>query len=264
MSLYRIYIDEVGNHDMRVRTVTDPNQQFLTLFGVIVEREQMLHVIQPEMDEIKRRYFQHDPDEPTIFHRKDIVRMRKQFRSLWDEGKRRQFGNTMLDAYKRWQFVAIVVTIDKKAHLAQYGEWHRPPYDYCLQVLMERYVLFLKSKRAAGDVMIEARGKKEDNDLAQAYNTFFMAGSGYVSPDTWQAHLTTRRLKINSKRDNITGLQLADLLAHAAHYDLLHEYGHVRSQTAEYGQEIAKILRQDKYHRSYQGKIAGFGMKMLP
>jgi hypothetical protein len=263
MSLYRIYIDEVGNHDMNVRTVTDPNQQFLTLFGIAVERKHMLDVVQPEMNEIKRHYFQYDPDEPIIFHRKDIVRMRKQFRSLWDAEKRKQFGDTMLDAYERWQYVAIVVTIDKKAHLAQYGEWHHPPYVYCLKVLMERYVLFLRSRRATGDAMIEARGKREDHALAQAYNTFFLTGSSYVSAETWQTHLTTKRLKINPKRDNIAGLQLADLLAHAAHYDLLQEHGLVATQTAEYGQEITRILRQSKYHRSYQGKIAGFGMKIL-
>ena len=112
--------------------------------------------------------------------------------------------------------------------------------------------------------MIEARGKREDNELAQAYNGFFLTGSGYVSSDTWQAHLTTKHLKINPKRDNIAGLQLADLLAHAAHYDVLQEYNHIDVQQAEFGQEIAKILRATKYHRSYQGKIVGFGIKMLP
>lgn len=264
MNLYRIYVDEVGNHDMNSMVVTTTNQQFLTLFGVVVERKQMLNVIQPEMDTIKRQYFQTDPDEPVIFHRKDIVKMTGQFRSLWDTQKRKQFGDTMLNVYARWQYATIGVTIDKKAHLMQYGEWYRPPYVYCLQVLMEQYVLFLKGKKATGDAMIEARGKKEDQELAEAYSKFFLAGSEYVSANTWQTHLTTQNLKINPKRDNIAGLQLADMLAHSAHYHILQEYGYVKVQTAEYGQEIAKILQQEKYHRSSQGKIKGFGMKMLP
>lgn len=264
MNLYRIYIDEVGNHDMNSTVVTTNHQQFLTLFGVVVEREQMLNVIQPEMDTIKRQYFQTDPDDPIIFHRKDIVKMTGQFRSLWDAQKRKQFGDAMLEAYARWQYATIGVTIDKKAHLMQYGEWHQPPYVYCLQVLMERYVLFLKSKNATGDAMIEARGKREDRELDEAYSKFFLAGSGYVSANTWQTYLTTQHLKINPKRDNIAGLQLADMLAHAAHYHILQEYGYIKAQTAQYGQEITKILQQDKYHRSYQGKIKGLGMKMLP
>ncbi len=62
MALYRIYIDEVGNHDMQVKTVTDPNRQYLTLFRVAVEKDYMLNTLQPEMDIIKRMFFQQDPD----------------------------------------------------------------------------------------------------------------------------------------------------------------------------------------------------------
>lgn len=264
MALYRIYIDEVGNHDMNVKTVTNPNEQFLTLFGVAVEREHMLRTLQPDMDMIKRHFFQTDPDEPIIFHRKDISKMRGQFHSLWDTSNRKQFGDRMLASYRHWQFTAIAVTIDKKAHLALYGEWHRPPYVYCLQVLMERYVLFLKAQKAHGDAMIEARGRREDTELAQAYNRFFLAGSSYVSSDTWQEHLTTKEIKINPKQDNIAGLQLADLLGHAAHYDVLQTYGFVPEQKAEYGREILRILRDEKYHRSNNGKIMGFGVTLLP
>lgn len=203
MSLYRIYIDEVGNHDMQVKTVTDPNRQYLTLFGVAVEKDYMLNTLQPEMNIIKRRFFQQDPDEPIIFHRTDIANRRNQFHSLWDETKQNAFGEAMLHAYRRWQYHVMVVTIDKKAHLAQYGEWHRPPYVYCLQVLMERYILFLRGKRATGDVMIEARGKREDRELAQAYGDFFLAGSSFVSSDTWQNHLTTKRSRLTQSETTL-------------------------------------------------------------
>ena len=37
MSLYRIYIDETGNHDMT--HADDPNQRFLALTGVILESQ---------------------------------------------------------------------------------------------------------------------------------------------------------------------------------------------------------------------------------
>ena len=265
MRLYRIYIDEIGNHDMQVKTVTDPNARFLILFGVIVEREYMLHTLQPEMNKIKRDFFQHDPDEPIIFHRKDMARMRGQFRSLGSREKRQRFGDTMLDAYRRWHFTSICVTIDKKTHLALYGENHRPPYNYCLHILMERYVLFLRSKHVKGDAMIEARGKREDKELSTAYNTFFLAGSGRVKSEIWQTHLTTRQLKINPKKDNVVGLQIADLLGHAAHYDNLQENSFIVEQKSDYGREISKILREEKYRRSpYDGTIIGFGMKMLP
>jgi len=58
MSLYRIYVDETGNHDMT--HADDPNQRFLALTGVILESEYNTAALKPEMDAIKRQFFQKD------------------------------------------------------------------------------------------------------------------------------------------------------------------------------------------------------------
>ncbi|MDO9130836.1 MAG: DUF3800 domain-containing protein [Anaerolineales bacterium] len=50
MALYRIYIDEVGNHDLT--HADDPNQRYQSLTGVILESEYTLNALQPEMDQI--------------------------------------------------------------------------------------------------------------------------------------------------------------------------------------------------------------------
>ncbi len=63
MARYRIYVDEVGNHDLT--HADDPNQRFLSLTGVILESGYDSNVLQPEMDVLKRRFFQRDPDEPV-------------------------------------------------------------------------------------------------------------------------------------------------------------------------------------------------------
>ena len=47
-----MYVDEVGNHDMK--HADDPNQRFLSLTGVIIERQHMLYALQPEMNQLKR------------------------------------------------------------------------------------------------------------------------------------------------------------------------------------------------------------------
>ena len=54
MALYRLYIDEVGNHDMT--HADDPNQRFLSLTGVILESSYTLRILKPEMDQIKRDF----------------------------------------------------------------------------------------------------------------------------------------------------------------------------------------------------------------
>jgi hypothetical protein len=118
-SLHRMYVDEVGNHDMKESL--DENERFLTLFGVWTTFDHMVNVIQPEMHAIKLKFFQADPDNPVVFHRKDITRYRGVFSVLYgDEEKRKQFGDRMLRAYHEWEYTAAVVTIDKLEHLSRY------------------------------------------------------------------------------------------------------------------------------------------------
>ena len=67
---YRIYIDEVGNPDLG--SSDNPNHRFLSLTGIILELGYVKAVLHPQMEEIKAKYFNYHPDEPIVFHRKEI------------------------------------------------------------------------------------------------------------------------------------------------------------------------------------------------
>lgn len=262
-NLYRLYIDEVGNHDMKPGL--GENERFLSLFGVIVNGEQMLNQIQPDMRRLKINYFQQDPDEPVIFHRKDIVKYRRPFNSLYaDKEKRRAFADEMLAHYQRWPYTAIIITIDKIAHQKTYTVWRYAPYHYCLETMLERYVLFLHYRKLRGDVMIEARGTKPDHKLADSFQRMVEKGTRHITAEIMQNCLTSKKLKIKTKKANIAGLQLADLLAHAAHYDHLADHKLVDKQNSQYARQVAAILNQSKYNRSRSGRIQGYGKKLLP
>lgn len=75
--------------------------------------------------------------------------------------------------------------------------------------------------------------------------------------------LTSRQLKVKPKANNISGLQIADLVAHprfkAARALLARE-----PLPANFGGEIARILLDAKYDRSSTGTIDGWGIKWLP
>lgn len=263
-NLHRIYIDEVGNHDMKENISED--ERFLTLFGVIVNGHHMQTVIQPDMRKIKEKYFKVDPDEPIIFHRKDIARRRGPFKNLLkDKFIRDSFGNDMLVLYRKWDFTAISITIDKKSHFNKYSVWRYEPYHYCLAMLIERYVLYLHYRKLRGDVMIEARGTAPDKKLKESFRRLFEQGTRNLSSQLMEQCLTSREIKVKNKKANVEGLQLADLLAHAAHYDLLSDKNYVSEQSSEYSKEIVKILMDRKYNRhSLTGIIDGYGKKMLP
>ncbi len=171
----------------------------------------------------------------------------------------------MLQAYREWDYTAAVVTIDKIEHFSRYQVWRHAPYHYCLEVLLERYVLFLHYRGLRGDVMIEARNPGLDAKLSASFNRLFHEGTRHLPPRHFQARLTSSQLKLKNKAANVAGLQLADLLAHPAHYDCLAEFEVLEAQLSEYGKEIAKILNQSKYNRHHRsGKVVGYGKKMLP
>jgi len=262
MALYRIYIDEVGNHDMS--HADDPNERFLSLTGVILESNYTAQTFIPEMNELKRLFFQHDPDEPVIFHRKELVNRRPPFHALLDPAIAQEFNQQFLLALARWDYRVITVCIDKKAHRDQYALWRYHPYHYCLAAMLERFVLFLHYNNFRGDVMVESRGGNEDRTLKDSYTRLYQQGTDNIPTERWQARLTSSELKVKPKLANVAGLQLADLLAHPARREVLLERQLIGDERNIFGNQVSDILRQSKYHRSRSGKIDGYGKKFLP
>lgn len=262
MSLHRIYIDETGNHDMN--HADDPNQRFLALTGVILESGYNASVLQPEVDAIKRQFFQKDPDTPVILHRKEMVNRRPPFEALRDAGVEKEFNQAILEGLYRWQYQVITVVIDKKAHRDQYSVWRYHPYHYCLAVMLERFVLFLHYNKHHGDVMVESRGRNEDEKLKASYHGLFKDGTDNIPAERWQERLTSRELKVKPKSANVTGLQLADLVAHPSRREILLEHHLIDDERDVFGNKICEILRSSKYLRSRTDQIEGYGKKLLP
>jgi len=263
LSLYRVYIDEVGNHDME--HVEDPNQRFLALTGVILSSEHSINIFQPEFNHIKTEFFQPDPDEHVILHRKEIVRKLGPFKILMNPETLARFNLRLLHGLEKWDYRVITVVIDKKAHREQYQVWRSYPYHYCLKVLVERFVLFLHYGKHQGDTMVESRGGDVDMQLKDSYAKLYKEGTENIPPDRWQSCLTSKELKVKPKSANIAGLQLADLIAYPSRREILHEKGLLEKDERTFSDEICKILNTSKYHRHYQtGEIWGYGKKLLP
>ena len=263
MLLYRLYVDEVGNHDLT--HADDDNQRFLSLTGIILESEYTLKVFQPEMEQLKRDFFQTDADEPVIFHRKEMVNKRTPFHPLRDAETEQRFNTALLTALAGWDYRVITVVIDKKAHRDQYQTWHFHPYHYCMTVMLERYLLFLHYGKHQGDVLVEKRGGVEDSKLIDSYSRLYTRGTDHISPDIWQECLTSGQLKLRLKSANIAGLQLADLIAHPSRREILIENHLLVDRRDIFGDQICAILRQSKYLRNRKsGVITGYGKKLLP
>ncbi len=254
---YRIYIDEVGNAD--VESSDDPNHRFFSLTGVIADLDHIRDVVHPQTAALKERYFGSHPDEPVVFHRKEMLNARPPFHALQDAKLRQRFDAELLNLLSGWEYTVISVCLDKKKHKETYTVWRYDPYHYCLALLLERFVYFLNRRGQRGDALAESRGGGEDGQLKAAYERLWSHGTDFVPPDQFQRALTSRRLKMKTKANNIAGLQLADLLAHPSRNEILQEQGLLTREISSFAARVVKIL-QGKYD---QGEGRCFGKKFL-
>lgn len=254
---YRIYIDETGNSDLG--SSENPNHRYLSLTGVIIDIALVDSIIYPQMEALKRKYFGSHPDEPVILHRKEIVNAKPPFECLRQEEIRNNFNCELLQYLRDWEYQVISVCIDKKRHKETYSIWRYDPYHYCMEILLERFVFFLDQKQSVGDVMAESRGRNEDRRLKLSFDLLFRKGTHYVNHDRFQASLTSKKLKVKPKVANISGLQLADLLAHPSRNEILNDNNLLLNGPAPFGQEIIKILK----FKYYQKEGRCFGKKFL-
>lgn len=258
---YRLYIDEVGNPGLR--TSIDPRHRYLSITGIIMELGYVDEVVFSRLEAFKKNYFQSHVDEPVILHRKEIVNQKYPFHSLRTQEIRAAFDRDLLKLLTTLEYTAMTVVIDKLEHTTRYQVWQQDPYHYSLRVLLERYVLFLKDLGLRGDVMAESRGGKEDMRLKRSYERVLKEGTEYVGSETFENYLTSHRLKVKQKNNNIAGLQIADLLAHPS-FTATVARKNKQSLPANFGGRIAGILEESKYYRSPSGKIDGWGRKWLP
>ncbi len=258
---YRLYIDEVGNSDLQASL--DPNHRYLSLTGIILELDYVAKIVFPALEKLKQNYFNSHPDEPIIFHRKELVNKRYPFNKLQDTMIEQRFNAELLTLLQNWDYGVITIVMDKLEHQQRYQTWRYDPYHYCLAILVERYVLWLKDNQNLGDVMAESRGGKEDMRLKNSFTCVFTDGTNYIKPEIFTQYLTSKELKVKPKANNIAGLQLADLIAHPSFRATLARRENQPLAT-NFGGEIAKILEKDKYYRSKHGLIDEWGRKWLP
>jgi hypothetical protein len=208
---YRIYIDESGDHTYK--RVRDLSRRYLGLTGVVIRKSRYDPAIPAELEQIKRGFFAYDADMPPILTRKDIIKRRGLFRVLLDPAENRRWENTLLDFFRdtlRAQIFTVV--IDKEEHQRRYPVDTWNPYAYSLAVLLRRIRGWLRLAGATADIMPEARGDKEDNQLLAAYVDLRTNGSSWGSGDEYREVFPEGRLLFRRKDQNVAGLQIADLV----------------------------------------------------
>lgn len=108
--------------------------------------------------------------------------------------------------------------------------------------------------------MAESRGGKADRRLKDSFQRLWEQGTAYIESNRFQTVFTSRQLKVKPKANNVSGLQLADLIAHPSRNEILSERGLLTTKLAPFAKAVISILRS-KYDQEEADRV--FGKKFI-
>jgi Protein of unknown function (DUF3800) len=256
---YRLYIDESGDHSYTQSE--EMGAKYLALLGVWFLQNPDYIAFDEALSALKDRIFGPRPDKPIVFHRTEIVRKSGPFGVLQDPKKRAEFNAGVLELIRSSKFKLVCVLLNKIAHREKYA-YPIHPYHYCLGAVLDRYCGWLNINQSVGDVMAESRGKYEDGELKKAYRRVYEGGTIVIKDGRHKKTLTTKEIKFEEKRDNIAGLQLADLLAHPVKQMALVSNGLCPDPGPVFAKDVWAVV-QPHLNRRFLVGVEGYGIVWL-
>lgn len=259
--MYRLYLDETGVE--AIKRLHSDRFRYLSLSGVAMETDHARDYLTSAFDRIKAEVLNEDPDARICFHRTDIMQSKGPFEPLKIEARREEFDNRILRVISDCDFRLITVLIDKQWMVEQEHWQNTHPYHYLMEIMVEKYAQYLRRMGATGDIMPEARGKKQDRELEAQFRRCRANGTRYASAELIRERIPYTKLKFRTKKDNSAGLQLCDLLAHPSHYTIRQNLNH-DVHLGAFCEKISTMLVNQKYDRSWDGNVRGYGAKSIP
>ncbi len=192
-------------------------------------------------------YFSNDN---IILHTAEICRNKNKFLCLKDKGFREFFYQELNNLMNRLQYKVVACVIHKNKHLDSYGFAALDPYILSLNILLERFGYEL-SKGNQGVVVAESRNIVLDNQLKIAWENLKIQGTRH-----FKAKYLKKRIcdfKLENKKNNIAGLQLADLVVSPIGRYII----------GKKVQEDFQIIKQ-KFRKNDKGIYDGYGLVVLP
>lgn len=256
---FTIYIDESGDDYMK--NFANKSAEHLCLCGVIIKKTDLAE-IQKDIDFLKIKYFKINPLEKNYpLHRKEIMKKSPPFDCLNDSVLENNFNDELLFLFKNWKFTIISVMIDKVKLKNKYIK-PRNPYYWGFALLMERFKFFLEGQRAIGDMLVESINGQHDKKLGQVYEFLYFNDFEYFKHKEFQKVLSSKQLKIKSKKSCYCGLEIADLLVTVMKKITYTSHYPERLNNNTFDNKIIEAI-QDKILTKLD-KTIGFGIKIFP
>ncbi|TAE36269.1 MAG: DUF3800 domain-containing protein [Sphingobacteriales bacterium] len=205
---YNLFIDESGDHGL---SNLNPNFPVFVLCGIVISEEEY-EKVRIGFNNIKKDIWN---NENVIFHSRDIRKCEKEFKYLFDLNLKNQFYHQLDNIIETANYNIIASAIKKEKYIKLYGKLSDDVYEISLSFIIERAIFYLDSLKQDNlslTINIEKRGLKEDKKLTEHFQRLLARGTGYISAERMSKYHLSIHFK--SKKENINGLQLADLVAY--------------------------------------------------
>ncbi len=207
-----IFIDECGTSSL---AAPDPFNAFVVAAIIIREEDY------PKLNKQWKRWkhWNLGSAKKTI-HEPDLRRGIGPFFFRRDTEKRSKVIQSLSDLIAKLDFAAVACVVNRPEYVAEFGlnsmdiSLPEHPYLMTLDFLMERIVLILDTQfdGAPAHIIAEARGPREDALLQYEYVRLQIDGTSYISP-SWFRQQLSPAIEFKTKKDNCSGLEIADLFA---------------------------------------------------
>lgn len=202
-SEYIIFADESGDHGM---ASINPENPIFVLAFCIFKKDDYCSIVKQAITQLKFDFWGHDL---AVLHSHEIRRSKGAFSFLFDEEKRQIFLNALHEMIKAIPFSVVATAIDKRLHKTSETNPGNP-YSLALGFCLDYAYRFLdneKQLKHLTHIIVESRGKVEDQDLESAFRK--IAEQSQLLGEKYPFDI-----KFASKQTNSIGLQIADLVAH--------------------------------------------------
>ena len=213
-----------------------------------MEQEYAEGMLTESLNELKRECF---GSTDIILHTADLNRNRNGFEAMQEHGFRNLFRQQLNDLMQQLSYSVIACVVKKEEHLARYGVAALDPYLLSLDILVELFCFELDNARNSGVIVAERRGATLDRALELAWLNLKIQGTKYLQAKAIEERISA--LNLRSKRDNIAGLQLADLVVSPIGRHIL----------GKPDREDWMIV-EGKLRRGPRGTAEGYGLVVLP
>lgn len=204
---YFLFLDESGDHGL---AKFDPDFPVFLLCGVLVRADEYENIRQ-NINKLKHSIW---GNKEVIFHSRDIRKCEKEFQKLFDLEIKKTFYEELNNIVATSNYNIIASAIQKEKFVQKFGKLEDDIYEIALSFVVEQEIVALQKINPQSELalVIERRGKKEDKQLDDHFQKIQGAGTGILSSE--EVKLFNLSFTFRNKKENINGLQLADLVAY--------------------------------------------------